>query len=139
MMKRKKIFESEQAKKGDYSPARNTAAKYALEHIGESHIIEQENAALYEFRKNYKGNLVITSLDMEYRYKNLIKLFINNQKNINYLILNNISTEKKEYFLIDGHPNIDGHKIIAQELYDYILEKNLIPCDVSQSEILHFQ
>lgn len=30
--------------------------------------------------------------------------------------------------LIDGHPNADGHKIIANALYDYLVKGNLIPC-----------
>lgn len=58
-----------------------------------------------------------------------------------YQILRNITQTKKPYVynidfwnkkdleLPDGHPNKQGHKYFADNIYDYLLNNKIIPCD----------
>lgn len=56
-----------------------------------------------------------------------LKLWTNNQKNVTLLdSLPNITLAK--YKLPDEHPNVVGHQMIAQNIYDYLKNNSIIPC-----------
>lgn len=73
----------------------------------------------YDFLKE-KKIIIIYANGHEIYYDNFKLNSETNIKNINFI---NIDYEKKDFFLIDGHLNKEGHAKIANKLYDFISKK----------------
>jgi len=85
---------------------------------------------LEEFDKYYNGSLVFYglgnySLDNS-QYIDAITEFSGNRKTTYFYRSNNPSWD--EYLLLDDHPNKKGHKLIARDIFDYLMKNKLIPC-----------
>ena len=78
----------------------------------------------------YLGKLLIFTFPLtEVKYKTIIKKFSNERKGtffydgITHIYNNN------NLYLPDGHPSKEGHNVIANDLFKYIINNKIIPCN----------
>lgn len=105
------------------------AANVVIDKYGNNIILEYKRNNFREFARLYDGNLVLITFPLrDNSYKSLIDDFI--KLNSKYLHFNNIypvpSDEK--YKLLDGHPNIEGHKKMADEIFINLKDNFLSDC-----------
>jgi len=112
---------------GKYFPALEQAIKEMKQKYSVDRLREQENAALYNFDTYYKGPLMIISNNIESRNMALVKIFRNNRSSSTYVMqdLANIK-EISDAEFPDGHPSVLGHQIYAKEIYEYIVNQQVI-------------
>lgn len=107
--------------------------------------IESQNLLIRKIGKPKITSFLTEKFQSIFKYfdKNIIVLdFLNNHNqilsNINKIkILNNFKIAKylvygeknNKYYLYDGHPNKEGHIVIAEDVYGYLTKNKLIPCD----------
>lgn len=102
--------------------------KYISDFIGEKNINNYQISALREFIQFFQKSLIFVSFkSVDQKKKDIVKTAMNDRKNTYYL--NNLILKKEDY-LPDGHPNAKGHKRIAADIFNYLLEyKNILPCN----------
>lgn len=107
-----------------------TIDKY-LNNMGDDYILKYINNKFDRIPTIYNGNLLILSpLGMKKSYQKLINNFILSHANFQYFDeLINVSLYKK-YKLLDGHPNVEGHKKIAEDIFKYLQTNYFSDCTV---------
>ena len=95
---------------------------------GEKSILDYQIKVIKGFRNYYKGPvLMLTIPNMSQYYKDLLKTAAEESKYSFY-------PDSRDYYYMNGffigdrHPNQKGHKIIAEDIFNYLKSKNLIPC-----------
>lgn len=121
-------------KQGDekaYYDAWDIALKELRAEHSESELIGEQINLLGTLRKNYGGKILFATFS-EYTkedYKKEIREFVDNHKNtFFYPDVTNIYQNRDWFYLTDGHPTKDGHKVIAQGIFQYLKNKDLISC-----------
>lgn len=110
-------------KKGDIYPYTEKAKKEFLSMFTKNTVLSAQKKFLEEFSTQYKKTIVFIPLNLSKEYLQILteidlprkKTFISS-----YLP----SFEK----LPDNHPSVGGHKTIAQNVLNYLLQQNIIPC-----------
>jgi len=119
----------ESIRDGNYAPHWRRSRKEVEKLYDKAQIIEQENAALYEFARLYSGPLVLVSNNVTPRYMALLKLFVRFRTDPTYLVNKSLQVhEVPERMFPDRHPNELGHSYIAQAIYEYLKEQGVISC-----------
>jgi lysophospholipase L1-like esterase len=98
--------------------------------FGKGTIIRQQAKYLDDFSHQYNGRLVI-ALSNPSLWDPVLKEVINNfaQKRPNTWVYEGLPVLRDIHAtLLDGHPNVYGHSIIAKNLFNYLLSQGLIPC-----------
>lgn len=114
-------------KKGIYYRSWSLAYQQVIKELGKDKIYEYQNRQLEEFNKIYKGPLLALATSW----------IISQPKEYN--LLNNFSTIRPNtYFLKksiqysefpnDHHPNKQGHRTIAQTVFNYLSQNKIINC-----------
>ncbi len=75
-----------------------------------------KNVVVLDFLNNH--NQILSSVSK-------IKIF-SDFKIAKYLVYGD---KKNEYYLYDGHPNQNGHIIIAEDVFNYLIKNKLLPCN----------
>lgn len=130
-------LEEEARKKGipdfDEKNGYYAAVSYAFSELkkryGDNYILDYQKKVFDRLNSFYKNRLlIISSLSLNERYKNVIENFISS--NANYKYYNGIfdTSSDNKYRLFDGHPNEEGHKRIAESLKKYLLDNYLTQC-----------
>jgi len=98
---------------------------------GRAGILSIQKKILNDFNNYYQGKLFIfTFPTTKEGNKNLIKDFALLRNNTYYFDqITNIYSNRDKYVLNDGHPNEGGYKVIAEDLFKYLTEKKIIPCN----------
>jgi lysophospholipase L1-like esterase len=85
-----------------------------------------------DFKNLYHGSLLFTLFQfMSIADKQQVQTWVQQRSNTYYLdSLPNIyeGTELNFESHFDGHPNELGHQMIAEHIYEYLINNNLIPC-----------
>lgn len=122
-------FEREVAK-GNLYPSWSKAMKETYEELGEKKILELQEGYLQEFKSRLVIPLLIyTFPQTKTEYKEVIENFTNSSSIMNFIEVRNIHSYEEAIFPQDGHPNKLGHKMIASDLFSYLTQKRIIPCD----------
>lgn len=97
---------------------------------GESKLIDFTKSNLNKFNSIFNGKLIIfgSKEELDSNRKRIIRDFV--KTNPNYLYQEKISQfwDNPKYRLLDFHPNPEGHKIIAEDVYSYLLNNILTDC-----------
>jgi len=110
--------------RGEYWPHTQKAIKEFEEQYSTEEILKKQLEIMLSLSSYYSGNLLIVLPKIEYqRNKDVVEKFAQKRKNT-FLYLDLPDFPR----LADLHPNISGHKEIANNVYTYLLNKNLIPC-----------
>lgn len=96
---------------------------------GEDKVIDLQKKYFSEISNYYKGPLLIFDFPpFTTKYKDVLSDFKNSRKNTTlYDNLTNIY-ENPEGYLKDGHPSAKGYTAIVDDLFKYMTENNVIPC-----------
>ena len=116
---------------GDNSyPIHSKLGAKLIEEIGKVRFIEYQKRILYKFNDLNKKNgvIIMTFPFTNGEYQEILRDFVDSGT---YYYFNKLTNIYKigglSYF--DGHPNKEGHQIIAEDVYDYIVDNEIIPCD----------
>lgn len=96
---------------------------------GEDKVLSLQKQYFSEFSKYYKGPLLIFDFPpLDNKYQNTLNDFKNSRKNT--ILYDNLVKiyDNPESFLKDGHPSPKGYTAIVNDLYNYLTENNVIPC-----------
>ena len=112
---------------GNYFPALKEAIQETFQKYPMERLVEQENAGLYEFAKYYSGPLVLIANQIDSRYMVLLKIFQHFRSSPTY-IFQNISdiNQIAGAAFPDGHPSQVGHRLYAQDIYQYLTNQHLV-------------
>jgi len=107
----------------------NKAKENVLETFGKDNILQENEESIGELRNYYKGKVIIATHPlMDIQFINDLKEL---SKKNDYIFAENFRNyfNLNGYFMGDGHPNIKGHKIIAEDILNFLTQKDIIPCD----------
>lgn len=106
------------------------ARQEVLETYGEEGINRYQLNALRKINSMYKGKILFLVQKTEswtkpfpYMYE-----FKNERANTEIYETVNVNTNPRYHFPTDSHPNIEGYKAIAEDVFNYLTKNNLIPC-----------
>jgi hypothetical protein len=105
------------------------AAERLKKQIDKQYILSHIQRSLDTLASLYSGPLVISMFsDSSPDSTGIISTFSQTRKNTYINDSLNQVTVQNNTVLPDGHPNIKGHKQIAQQLFQYVTKKQIIPC-----------
>lgn len=98
-----------------------TAVNKMMEMFGsEKALLEYQRKQIRELRKYYQGELLIVHFDLNRPYEALLSEVQRSDKRMHVYNLKYIYGDSKNYFP-DEHPTPVGHDIIANDIYEYIM------------------
>lgn len=96
-------------------------------------ILDYQKKALWLISDYFTGDLLIAYFpSMRNVYKNLIDEFVSSRKDINLIGDLTDVGNLNAYSLPDGHPNREGHNVLAQDLLRYIERTYLTDCQIKK-------
>lgn len=100
------------------------------EQMGSETITKYQENRMYQFASVYRGKLLIVTFpDFPDVYKSIIKKFITGNTNYSYYgSLLTTDYDNKSLQLLDGHPDREGHKEIAEDILRYLSNNVLTDC-----------
>lgn len=96
--------------------------------LGEEKVMQYQEEALRSIDSYYKNTLVIFTLPLQEKFNRIIEKFVESRED-SYFFKDEVFQFGKKFQLPDSHPNKEGHAFIARNLFDYLTEKKIIPCD----------
>ncbi len=99
------------------------ASKKILDEFGEENILNFQKENFLQFKTLYNGPIVFI---YETGIKNFFEGFLRENYKKGWFLTITLLEENK--FPTDDHPNQKGHQKIAQEVFDFIIKKNLFSC-----------
>lgn len=106
-----------------------------IDQVGLETLIDIQNKHLLTFQNSYQGKLVyVTFPSTNKRFRAFFRDQSFESDSIYYAEIRNIFdkvTPPWTFAPLDGHPNRLGHQIIEEDLYDYLTNSDIIPCDQS--------
>lgn len=94
----------------------------------ETERLDYHRAALFNLKKYFSGKilfLVFTNIDN--KYKKIVDDFVSGRPDTYIFPVTEVS-EIEKYKFPDRHPNEEGHKKIASEVFDYLTENHFQDC-----------
>lgn len=109
----------------------NKAIDKVFNQLGEEGVLEYQGKALKEINNYYKGKLVLSnfSYGLSASEEELIKNFVASRNKTEFYNGITLYEIKDTTFPADGHPNKKGHRLIAEDHFDYLVKNKIIPCD----------
>jgi lysophospholipase L1-like esterase len=113
--------------KGILYPSWAKAMQDVFNEYGKDQILDIQRSFLKEFDNQYKGKLVVVTFPNEPKdVKNFLRDEVSKNKDAVFFDgLDDIYQDSKLYFPNDGHPTSEGHKVIAENIFDYLKEMHL--------------
>jgi lysophospholipase L1-like esterase len=93
--------------------------------IGMDDLIETRIDSLKSIRNYFKKGIIVATTTSHYKMSWIIKEFAEIEPN-NYFL--KLKLDEKLAFS-DFHPNEQGHRYIADKVYDSLVKNNLVPCE----------
>lgn len=133
-LKAKGLFNklSEKGTKETMFKAYSTAINVQQKKYNDESVLNYQKNSLDEFNNNYKGPLVMFTFPFtKLEYKFVLKNYIYLHKNGYFFDgITNIYDNKDMFlFPYDYHPTLKGYELIAQELFEYLINNKIIPCN----------
>ena len=94
---------------------------------GEEKILNMQKKFLPLIRKYYKNKILFVVMTDNSKYTNIVNDFV--KKDENSIIYDTFTLYDDNLRFIDKHPNEKGYSIFSDELFTYLREKKIIPCD----------
>jgi len=107
--------------------ASKLAKNMVIDNLGMENILNYQIQIFRKLKNNYQDKLLFISFsNLHNRYKNLLKNVISS----NDLFYDNLSNiqDDKNLKLLDGHPSVEGHKKIAEDLFKYLILNYFSDC-----------
>ena len=116
----------------DYDPYElwQTGMAQIISHYGKDYLLEKQKGFLQEFNKIYADPLVVLSFPfLAPEYQQTVNEVFQNNANYRYHEVPTIYEDSSLMISGDGHPSVLGHKLIGEDLYDYLRKNSVIFCD----------
>ncbi len=95
---------------------------------GLNNIFQLQKKYFSQLNNYYNGPLLIFNFPTQPDFESVLNDLKNSRKNT-YLYLNLTDIySNHQYYLKDGHPSAQGYTAIVNDLYNYLTENNIIPC-----------
>jgi hypothetical protein len=106
------------------------ARKYILSKYGLENIIQYQLNTLQKLNETYKGKILILTFPSIHKiFNDLLTNFVKNNSFYTYYS-NLFDINKDAKFLFpDNHPNEEGHKKIAEDIFQYLKKNYLTDCN----------
>lgn len=91
-------------------------------------MVEYEMKSLVSITGYYKNRFLFFSYGMLSDERAVLDNFIKSKSPSSYIFESKLLSEGQR-IPNDGHPNQKGHEMLAQEIYQYIVNNNIIPCN----------
>jgi len=109
------------------------ARKYFIEEFDKEILVKHQRTAINKIYDYYSNQLLVFTLPaggfIDSVFKSIIHDFVNERDKTHFFESKLDLLENDGIFLLDGHPNIKGHRLIAEDLLTYLTKNNIIPCD----------
>jgi len=116
-----------------YAQPLQKAIEEMTNELGESTILQMQTRFLNEIKNYYTDKLILFTFNStQEKYKLIMRNFSNKRKNTLFYenLIDIYNKEKDATFLpFDYHPNNLGHKLIAEDMFNYLVKNKLIPCN----------
>jgi len=104
-----------------------------IKEIGIEKISDYQTKALRSINEHYSGNLFIYSLNWFFKAqdmdnKKILDEFIESRPRT-YLYVSDMDLKSMDALLPDYHPNIKGHSLIAEDIFNYLTTRTAISCE----------
>lgn len=98
---------------------------------GYAKLAEVNKHAIESMKEYYKGKVVMVPVPIMLNHESYLILKNIVSKNPNWYYFDKLGNiyEQDASYLGDGHPNPKGHKMIAEDIFNYLKNSNLIPCE----------
>lgn len=99
--------------------------------LGEKKIYDIQREAFTDFFEVYIGRTVLMTFPDRNKYPyDIIDNVIEKYKvRSDFIYLKDIYANKENFYNEDLHPTVSGHEVIAKDIFGYITETSLIPCN----------
>ncbi len=114
-------------REGSYFPEYVRVTEELNIQYGEEFISQYRRKNLEDFLQTYDGPLLIFTFPTHHKIKEFLSNSISLSKNW-FLYGDLIYVPKYNGAFPDSHPNVFGHELIAEDLYNYLLIHKMIPC-----------
>jgi len=134
-LKQRGLYDEEISKRGTlivFTEALRQALEELDKEYGREKILSYQKLALEEINKYFSNKLLIFDVEpLNKSYEEIIKGLINNHKNVMFLdhSFGRYDQSKASFLPYDGHPNREGHKIIAEDLFNYLTKNKILSCN----------
>lgn len=114
---------------GIFYPHYRLASEELREQLGFEKIVEHQRSRLHEISDYYQGNLVMFAYPkIHYVYKTILRTFALARPHT-YFFDRITQYDDIGEALPDGHPNAKAYSLISYDLFDFLTEEKIIPCD----------
>lgn len=100
--------------------------------LDDKSIVEYQLSSLKLLDRYYRDKIILFTpwlIQNNTPFDNLLTKFIDSRKEVLLFEIRNLYEQSSNIFPNDGHPNQKGHKIIANDVFQYLLENKIIPCN----------
>lgn len=115
-----------------YGPPLQRAIVEMTNDLGESKILQMQTQFFKEINNYYTGKLILFTFNStQEKYKSIMRDYSNQRKNTLFYenLIDFYNNEKGATFLpVDYHPNSLGHKLIAEDVFNYLVKSKVILC-----------
>lgn len=121
----------EELKAGNLYPDWKKAQKEIIDELGEVYFETVQRKLLNDFKLYYSGSLLIitfSSLLDDNSKKILLDFQSSREKTYIYDGITNTIASPETHFPTDDHPNLKGHQLITNDVFNYLVQNKLIPC-----------
>lgn len=95
--------------------------------LGSEYIFQNQKSFLSEFKDLYDGNLLVISTDISDINLGMLENIFLSQ--LHFHFLSNYNYRQHSFYPNDLHPNERGHEIISNDIYAYLVDSKIVPCD----------
>ena len=116
---------------GVYYPSWKKAETELRQQISDEEFMDIQMRFLTAFNSLYQGNLVLFMFPSMSDHLELFFMdYVSQRPNTYYFnSLSDIYSSEELFFANDNHPTSKGHAVIAEDLYKYLTENNIVPCN----------
>lgn len=112
-----------------YAPAWFRAKSDILKELGTEGVLNFNASMMRSIDNYFQGQiLIVTPPRISLTYQSTIENFVRKRKKTTYFNNLNYIYNKNAVFP-DNHPNQLGHKLITQDIFDYLIKSKLISCN----------
>ncbi|MBI2616836.1 SGNH/GDSL hydrolase family protein [Candidatus Gottesmanbacteria bacterium] len=97
---------------------------------GEQKILDLDKKMLEHMQNNFDGRIIFVAINLDKKYQDLLDVYVHSNKD-KFSFKNAFNIWQNEnYHFLDEHPNREGHKKIAEDLFTYLKNNYFSYCSM---------
>lgn len=119
----------EEYAQGNFDPIFIKSQEELIYQVGEQNLLKFQVEKIKELKNLFNGPLLLPlNPPMNTVYKKYIYSALKNEANFHVFNLKSWDSIRSQILFQDRHPNEKGHKILADEIFEYIKNNNFVSC-----------